>query len=260
MTRDPLLAGIRRCLALAVLAIAVMLMAGTSVRAAAITWLTPVHITTADAALSQAGTIDYAVGWTGSGSATTVTLGSGQKVVFNAGTINGTGLVQISGAYGICGGTCAGFSGTSNANFNAAIDGFAYDGTETVTLTGLVVGTSYTVQIFSLDDRGCCASKTQIFEVGASGDSSASFAHSANDYLLGSFTANATTEAITAIGQQNTGACNANSCTNVNAVVLYTNASASSIPEPGSVVLLGGGRVGLVGMRRRRMQIVAIVG
>lgn len=157
--------------------------------AAPITWQSPTLIVSADQALSQDPTIVYAVDWNGSSHSTSVTFDGGKSVTFQVGKINGTGVVGISGAAGIESGRS--YTGTTNAAFNSVLNGSAYDGIDAITLTDLTVGTSYLVQIFALDDRGCCT-ELQTFR-DASGNSTAAYSHGANDYVDGTFTADATT-------------------------------------------------------------------
>jgi hypothetical protein len=212
--------------------------------AAPITWSTPTAITSADQALTQSGTVDYAVAW-GTGT-TTVTLTNGHSVTFQAGTIDGNGLVEITGADGIAPANTSQYSGTSNGAFNSVMGGFVYDGTETTTLTGLTVGNSYQVELFSVDDRGPFGARDQTF-TDQNGDTSTAFLHNANDFVIGSFVADATTETFTNYG---TGGC-PGSCSVLNATVVYSEGSGASVPEPATLILMGTG-LGVLGWAKQR--------
>lgn len=233
---------------MAAAAAATGLFAGGAASAAPIAWEPPVTITSAEQALQLGGTIQYAVGWTGYGGARTVTLADNSTVTFQQGSIDGTGLVQVTGASGVCGTNCANYFGTSNSGFNTAVGGFAYDNVQTIVLTGLTVGTSYAVQLFSLDMRSCCGHQTQFWQ-DFSGNTSMGYRHDANQYLVGTFVADAVSQAFTGFTAPSF-QCNNQQCTNLNAVVLRSYAN--SVPEPGMAALLALGVAGVVTARRRR--------
>jgi len=221
---------------------------GSVAQAAPIAWEPPVSITSAEQALQLGGTIDYAVAWTGSGPRT-VTLADSSTVTFQQGTIDGSGLVQLTGAFGVCGTNCANYAGTSNSGFNNAIGGFAYDGVQTLVLTGLTVGVNYSVQLFSVDMRGCCGHQVQYWQ-DFSGNTSMGYRHDAAQYLVGTFVADAVSQAFTGFTNPSF-QCSNQQCTNVNAVVLRSYAP-TGVPEPGMAALLALGAGGLAMARRRR--------
>jgi hypothetical protein len=208
----------------------------SSLPAAPITFSAPVAITTADATLDLPG---YRVvgAATFGGGPTTVTTAT-QTIVFTA---NGGGVANITQGGNVS--NTAGFSGSGNANFDSALNNFADDGGPTIVqLQNLTVGQKYQVQLFGLDDRDCCGSRTIEFSDGL-GDNSTSFAQSSNMYVLGTFTANATTENIESVGV-------GQGQSNFNALVLEV-----STPEPSTIAALAGlGGMGLIGLvvRRRR--------
>lgn len=220
--------------------------AAAPLAAAPISWQSPTAITTAEAALNLGGTIEYAVSWNGF-EPITVTLDDSSTVEFQSGTIDGTGAVQVSGAYGICGTNCAEFYGTSNDNFNTALGGFAYDGVQDVTLTGLTVGQQYSVQIFSLDNRWCCGHQVQYWS-DLVGNMTDGYAHNLAIFTIGTFVADAATQTFRGMTDPSF-QCSAQQCTNLNAVVLRS--ADVEVPEPAALALFGLGLIGLAAGRRR---------
>ena len=94
---------------------------------------------------------------------------------------------------------------TGNANFNTCLNDAYINNTPLITMSGLVVGQKYQVQLFGLDDRaGLNPASSARFvtwsDPNNANDTSESFAMSANVYMLGTFTATNTVMAI----QENT--------------------------------------------------------
>jgi alpha-L-fucosidase len=149
------------------------------------TWSAPVKITTADATLNQFGAIVGAA--TFQGSAATVTLANGTNIVF---TTDGS-VATTTGA----GTTTGAFSGdTGNANFNGVLTRFNYDnGPKTIVLSNLVVGRTYSVQLFALDDRHDSSAESTrqagFQQPNNPADVSASFLMGDNVFVTGIFTA-----------------------------------------------------------------------
>ena len=82
------------------------------------------------------------------GSSITVTLG-GSSIVFAPANTSWAGLAGGSGYT-----TGASTNSTGNANFDSCLNAFYYDtGPHIITLSNLVVGWQYSVQLFALDDR-----------------------------------------------------------------------------------------------------------
>jgi arabinan endo-1,5-alpha-L-arabinosidase len=82
------------------------------------------------------------------GSSITVTLG-GSSIVFAPANTSWAGLAGGSGYT-----TGASTNSTGNANFDSCLNAFYYDtGPHLITLSNLVVGRQYSVQLFALDDR-----------------------------------------------------------------------------------------------------------
>ena len=156
------------------------------------TWSGPTPITTADATLNQSGTI---VGAEVFGSAETiVTLSNHATVDFKA---DGSVANISSGGYGNATGAFLGDTG--NANFNAVLNQFTFDGgPDTISLNNLFVGQQYSVQVFSLDDRAGAALYRQAnFQDPNDQDNiSPTFQMGDNVYTIGTFTASSTSVSI----------------------------------------------------------------
>ena len=121
-----------------------------------------------------------------------VTNGNGNVIAFA-----GSGSwASVSGGTGF--GTGANTNQTGNANFNTCLDSFTYDNTtHTITLSGLVVGKQYQLQLFGLDDRATNASLRENYSDPADGqDTSATSRMGDNSYTLGTFTASSSTQTI----------------------------------------------------------------
>jgi len=149
------------------------------------------------------------------GTAYQVTLGNGR--IFNFSTdgsiATASGLGTGNGAYPAGTGLT-----TSNANFDAVLNNYSWDGgPKTINLYNLVAGEQYAVQLFGLDDRSVGGSESNRLasyqDPNDEGDVSATFKMGDNVYVLGIFTATSSTEAI----QMNLPTGNAGS---INALVL----------------------------------------
>ena len=130
------------------------------------------------------------------GNPITVTPDSGSPIVFAPAN---TSWASLAGGTGY--NTGAWSSTTANANFDNCLNAFYYDGaTHTITLTGLVPGQAYSVQLFALDDRTLTpAGSTRTVDWQNPTDSvhvSASYSMAANDYIVGTFTASNSVQAI----------------------------------------------------------------
>jgi fibronectin type 3 domain-containing protein len=83
------------------------------------------------------------------GSSITVTPGGGSPIVFAPANTSWAGL---AGGNGFTSG--ASTNSTGNTNFNSCLNAFYYDnGPHVITMSNLVVGRQYSVQLFALDDR-----------------------------------------------------------------------------------------------------------
>ncbi len=172
-----------------------------------IVWSSPEAITSADSTLTQKGTIQSATGW-GYTSANIVTLSNGTTINFLPGTINSAGNPAPSGAADTSGdgaASPANFNPSSgNLTFDKVLNGFVYDGgPHTITLFGLTTGVQYSVQLFALDDRGTENGSGAILQriadfqaPGSASDASYFVPMAANDYVIGTFTANGQTQEI----------------------------------------------------------------
>ena len=144
-----------------------------------------------------------------------VTLGNGHILSFttDGSVATATGVGTSTGAYPAGTGLT-----TSNANFDAVLNRFSYDGgPKTITLNNLTAGEQYSVQFFALDNRslgGGESNRLANFQDPADdGDISTTFKMGDNVYVVGTFTAANTTESI----QMNLPTGNAGS---INAVVV----------------------------------------
>jgi hypothetical protein len=154
----------------------------------------------------------------------------------------------VTGAIGITGPTTANYSGTANAAFNAVVDGFAYDGSHTITLNGLTAGKIYSIQLFSLDNRSGYTARTQTF-ADSYGNSTAAYAHGADDYVVGVFVADGSSETLFGSSPYVLQDCSfGQPCANLNAAVLR------GVPEPSTwaLLIIGLGSVGGAMRLRRR--------
>ena len=120
-----------------------------------------------------------------------LTNANNQPVVF----AGAGGWASLSGGTGY--GTGANTNQTGNAGFNTCLNDFYYDSTafaHAVTLSGLVVGQQYQVQLFALDNRGGqnpdVTNRTASWQDPADAtDSSQTFSMADNVYVLGTFAA-----------------------------------------------------------------------
>jgi len=201
---------------------------------AAITFGAATAIGTADVTLgNQLGTIISAADF-GAGTQT-VTLTGGQVITFDGSGANAT----VVGGNGTSNGA---FNGnTGNADFNTVLNGFNYDsaaGTKQITLSNLIVGKQYSVQLFGLDDRGGNESSRTLSFSDFSGNSSGAITSGANQYVLGTFTAASSFETFTE-SVPNGG--------NFNAIVVR-DLSASAAPEPSQFACLAFTALGMAGL------------
>ena len=119
-----------------------------------------------------------------------LTNANNQPIVF-AGSGNWAALSGGAGFF-----TGANTNLTGNANFNTCLnDGYNDNATHTITLSNLVVGQQYQVQLFALDNRsGLTPDVSSRFanwqDPADATDTAETFAMTDNVYMLGTFTAN----------------------------------------------------------------------
>ena len=153
---------------------------------------------------------------------------------------------------GVWNGDAANYSMNATTDWRDAMYGNIYHGTATATdpltlhLTGLVIGQTYDLSLFTTDPRGGSAGRTQEYWSSFSGTTygglhSDSFSETASLMVYGTFTADAVYQDIfiqpTLAGSPDT------------ILSVYTLYAA---PEPSSLALCGGGLV-LLGVFRRRL-------
>ena len=145
-------------------------------------WSVPAAITTADATLNQTGTVVGAATFGATPAIVVLTNGSSIYFSTNATVASATGAGTATGA----------FSGnTSNAVFNAILNAFNYDnGPKTITVSNLVAGQQYAVQLFALDNRsGLTTRQANFQDPNDGGDYSDIFNLGDNVYTIATFTA-----------------------------------------------------------------------
>jgi hypothetical protein len=94
-------------------------------------------------------------------------------------------------------------TGPIDADFEAVMDSFMFNAitpnaTLVVTLDGLTPGADYQLQLFVSDDRGCCSTRTHTWRdrIDGSGNNTSSFTGGSSSYVIGRFTADATTQQV----------------------------------------------------------------
>ncbi len=129
------------------------------------------------------------------GSSITVTLG-GSSIVFAPANTSWAGLAGGNGYT-----TGANTNSTGNANFNSCLNAFYYDGgPHIITMSNLVVGRQYSVQLFALDDRSLSpagSARTVNWQNPAdSVNVSPTYSMADNKYIVMTFMASNTVQAI----------------------------------------------------------------
>jgi hypothetical protein len=123
------------------------------------------------------------------GTATYVFEGNGSSAsVAGAAATSGVGAFLV------------GANTTGNSNLDTVLDRYAYDGSSgvhTITLHNLVAGAQYAAQLFALDDRSLASGRSSYFQdPNDNADITATIAQPADEYVIGTFTANGTDVAI----------------------------------------------------------------
>jgi hypothetical protein len=141
---------------------------------------------------------NYAAAAAFGGASYDVTLGNGRIYTFSSdgsvASVSGQGTG--SGAYP----AATGLS-TSNANFNAVLNRYSWDGgPKTLYLNNLVSGETYSVQLFALDDRSLGGGESNRLcnfqDPNDEADISDTFKMGDNVYVVGTFVASSSTETI----------------------------------------------------------------
>jgi hypothetical protein len=110
---------------------------------------------------------------------------------------NGLGTIGVSGFSGYS--TGANANDTGNANFNTCLNDFVFDGgaTHLISISNLVVGQTYQVQLFGLDDRSASRSRVANWADPLNPqDVSVSYKMGDHAYFLGTFVASNTVQTI----------------------------------------------------------------
>ena len=171
---------------------------GSSAMAAneSITWSDPTPVTSVQQ-IDTNGTLVHAGRW---GGKTVVVHAGGDLITFTGRKITSDGSSSALATTSGQGVYTGAFSGsTGNAKFNSVLDSFAYDGPNprVLELRGLIVGHSYEVQVFALDDRDLINKDhrpgTRVVRLGDQsdfkGNNSKQFMMKDNDSVIGRFVA-----------------------------------------------------------------------
>jgi hypothetical protein len=162
---------------------------------ARIVWTAPAAITTADATLTQSGSVVGAEVFGGVEKLVTLTGGAGLdfKADGSVATATGTGTGNLAFDPNT----------TGNLNFDAVLNEFNHDGgPKTITINGLIPGHQYGVQLFGLDNRPIAPNYNEMSrrayfqDAYDTNDVSATFYMSNNVYVIGTFTAAGTNQVI----------------------------------------------------------------
>lgn len=138
--------------------------------------------------------------------------------------------------------------GTFDANYALLVDRAAYtpatNGATSLNFNGLTIGTEYTVQIFAPWWDGDWVTYFNDGTANSPGIAPGSFSNTTAQYIVGTFTADSTTETLTI--HTNTPAAV------LDAVQLRTTADATAAPEPATLAILAPALLALARLRRRQ--------
>ncbi len=206
-----------------------------SASAATISW-GPVTTITSAGSLDQTGSLVTAINAGGNQGAQTV---AGTDITFNDGGITTalTGTVSNSGNGGWYSPT------TGNAGLDVVLDSHSYisggnpGGRGQIDITGLTPGVQYRLQVVGVsDDRACCGDRIQTVDDG-SGDVSGNLQRALANTVIGTFTANSSTQSFFVSGVNDPG------------ISAY---QVRAVPEPAVLGIFGIGAMGLLARRNRR--------
>jgi len=244
------------------------ILGGGSLSAAAITWGTATTIS-ADSEILTTGPLVYAYHFTQS----STTDYSINGVTFTAFPVSSSSSSKTLGFVTVAGGALDSTDGGARMTLTAPINAPSIDyqlmlgggiievtpyptpDPYTLTLGGLTIGQSYRLQIWSNNSDSFFQALPQNAKtVLTAGNSATLDMNSTNNpgglgqWVIGTFTANATTQTITIDG------LGANDFAVLNAVQLRL------VPEPSVGLLLGGGGLAFSTFRRRKVRVVETVG
>lgn len=202
---------------------------------ARIAWSAPALITTADATLTQPGSVVGAAVFGNLRTVVTLTGGTALDFKSDGSVASTTGNGTSTGAFDP--------NTSGNLDFDAVLNQFNYDGgPKTITVKGLIPGHQYAVQLFGLDNRpsppeNIGMSRRAYFQDPYDTNAiSATFYMSNNVYVIGSFTAVSTNQLIREVLPGLDGGTAQVGNGNLNALVLRDLSAAPTITaHPASV-------------------------
>ncbi|MGB0326036.1 MAG: lamin tail domain-containing protein [Akkermansiaceae bacterium] len=169
-------------------------------KAAEIDWQAPFNITSVNS-IDTNGTLLQAVNATTDGNSPTVTV-AGEAILFSGSPIGPANT--NTGSFFTGGG-----GDTGNANLNTVLNSHSYGpGNDwSITLAGLTPGADYQIQLIGGGDtRGCCSARNQRAGDNESPENlSGDFSRSGVGSVIGTFTANGTTQTVNILPGQNNG-------------------------------------------------------
>ncbi|MDG2122550.1 MAG: lamin tail domain-containing protein, partial [Verrucomicrobiales bacterium] len=172
-------------------AAALLLLSAAASHSAPITWSAPVNITS-DSDIDTSGTLHTAINTTSDEALRIVTIGA-ETITFNN-AINVGPTTTSTGTFFTGGG-----GSTGNTDLDAVLNSHTYGSDPwSFELDGLTAGRQYQLQLVGGGDtRGCCDNRNQRAGDGETPESlSADFSRSGPGSVIGTFTADATTQAI----------------------------------------------------------------
>jgi hypothetical protein len=215
--------------------IAIVVLAANIGSASMITWETPATIS-ADTDVRTDGTLNRAYDF-GLEVDTTV-----NGVTFTPFENQSTDTLSSADYYDGYSSTAAPWTSLS-ADYRSLLTGGFYSGGTTLTLNGLTVGQAYLVQAWACDPRACGGGRSQVISGSATVDFNNTDAEGGvGQYVTGIFTADSLAQTLVISGPS------------IQLNALQLRDTIINTPEPGTMVLLGSGVLGLLAYAWRKRQ------